>query len=127
MRTTVARYIDASEDAIEKIAKVFDCTPKFVYMCLTYRKGNETARKIRYTAVKEYGATPMCHYPECETLFTTEIEGEQYMRQAFNNGAVLLWHKGTPEVTVRYRDKEEVFHCESLPQFSEIQLYAESL
>lgn len=127
MKTASKRYIDASKEAIERIAKAFDCTPKFVYMCLTYRKDNGTAKKIRYTAVKEYGATPMRHCPECETLFTTEIDGEQYMRQNFNNGAVLLWRKGTPEVTVRYRDSEELFQCESMPQLSEVQLYAESL
>ena len=127
MKTTANRYINATPEATAKLAKAFSCTDKFVYMALTYRADTAKARKIRYAAVKEYGAIPMHHCPECETLFTTEIDGEQYMRQNFNNGAVLLWHKGTPEVTVRYRDNEELFQCESMPQFSEIQLYAESL
>ncbi|MBE6319265.1 MAG: hypothetical protein E7081_09890 [Bacteroidales bacterium] len=88
---------------------------------------SDKARKIRYAAVKEYGGKPMLYVPECETLFTTELDGKEYMRQMFDNGAVLLWHKGTPDVTVRFRDKEEAFKCESLPRFTEIQLYAESL
>lgn len=127
MRTESQRYIEITKEARERLAKGLRCTDRMVRNALTYVSDSELARKIRYVAVKEYGATPMRHCPECETLFTTEIDGEQYMRQNFNNGAVLLWHKGTPEVTVRYRDNEELFQCESMPQLSEIQLYAASL
>ncbi len=128
MRTAVTkRYIDATDETKAKLAKAFDVTPKFVYMALTYRQDSETARKIRYTAVAHYGAKPMRHSPECDTLYNTEIDGVEYMRQAFDNGAVLLWRKGTPEVSVRFRDREEQFNCESMIDFSKIQLYAESL
>ncbi len=57
MRTTSPRYIDASREATAKLAKAFRVTDKFVYLCLTYRKNSETARKIRYTAVNEYWKT----------------------------------------------------------------------
>ncbi len=59
MKTTAERYIDATEEATAKLAKTFKVTPKFVYMCLTYRCNSATARKIRYTAVHVYGAIPV--------------------------------------------------------------------
>lgn len=127
MRTEAARYIEVTKETRKNLEKALGCTDRMIRNALTYVSDTELARKIRYIAVEEYGATPMRHCPECETLFTTEIDGEQYMRQNFNNGAVLLWHKGTPEVIVRYRGNEELFLCESMPQLSEIQLYAESL
>ena len=69
MRTAVTeRYIDATEEVRAKLAKTFNVTPKFVYMCLTYRADSEKARKIRYTAVHVYKAKAMRHCPECETL-----------------------------------------------------------
>lgn len=46
MKTTAPRYIDASKEATLKLAKAFRVTEKFVYLCLTYRKNNETARKF---------------------------------------------------------------------------------
>lgn len=129
MKTTSVRYIDASKEAIARIAKAFDCTPKFVYMCLTYRKNNETARKIRHTAVNEYGATPMCHYPECETMHNVTEDGRQLMVQNFDNGVRLEIDKQTG-VTVVYDRKGRVLETrqiERLPELSEVQLYAESL
>ncbi len=48
MRTVVTkRYIDASPEAQAKLAKVFNVTPKYVYMCLTYRADNEKASWCR--------------------------------------------------------------------------------
>lgn len=75
MKTTAERYIDATEEASAKLAKAFKVTPKFVYMCLTYRCNSNTARKIRYAAVHVYGATSMRHCPECETMFQTTLIG----------------------------------------------------
>ena len=127
MKTASESYIKVTDEVQAKLAKVFNCTPKFVYMCLTYRKDTELARKIRYVAVDQYNGEPMRHCPECETLFTTELDGKQYMRQSFKNGAVLLWQKGTSNVIVRFRDKEKHYDCKSMLDFSKIQLFAESL
>lgn len=127
MRTTAERYIDATAEATEKLARRFECKEKTIYLALTYRNNSELSRKIRYVAVKFYGAIPMLHVPECDTLHETSIDGKVYMRQTFLNGAVLLWEKGSENVTVRFRSKEEHFTCDSLPRFTEIQLYAEGL
>lgn len=129
MRTTAARYIDATEETTAKLAKTFQCTPKFVYLALTYRSDTEKARKVRYTAVKEYGAVPMCHYPECETLHDTTENGRQIMRQEFNNGATLRVDKRTGETWITNRRGETVVHkqCISFPQLSDIQVIAENM
>ncbi len=129
MRTAVTkRYIDATPEAQAKLAKTFNVTPKYVYMCLTYRADNEKARKIRYTAVHVYGAKAWHHSPACETMYETTEDGREVMRQEWDNGAVLVWYKGTPEVVVRHKGRE-VLHedCKGLARLTEIQLYAESL
>lgn len=125
--TNAKRYIEVTQESRSKLMQVFKCTSKMVLESLTYRKNSELARKIRYVAVKEFGGKPMLYIPECETMFSTELDGKEYMRQMFTNGAVLLWQKGTPDVIVRFRDQEQQFKCESLPRFTEIQMYAESL
>ena len=129
MRTTAERYIDATEEATAKLAKAFNVTQKMVYLALTYRKNSETARKIRYTAVHVYGATAMCHYPECETLHNITKDGRPLMVQNFDNGARLEVDKQTG-AAVLY-DRKGVVVCsrkiEKFPDLSEIQLQAESL
>lgn len=98
-------------------------------MALTYRKNGENARKIRNAAVKEYGAIPMCHYPECETLHDTTEGGRQIMRQVFNNGATLRVDKRTGETWITNRQGKIVVHKQviSIPQLAAIQVLAENL
>lgn len=129
MRTTSERYIDATDEVTAKLAKSFECTEKYVYMCLTYRRDNETARKIRYTAVKVYGARPMLHVPECETLHDTTEDGRRIMRQVFNNGATLRVDKRTGEAWITNRRGEQVERRDSIgiPELSKLQVIAENL
>lgn len=129
MKTTSARYIDATEETTAKLAKSFKCTPKFVYLALTYRSDTATARKIRFTAVENYGATPMCHYPECETLHNITKDGRELMVQNFKNGVLLEIDKQTGEVVVYDRKGRVLKSCqiEAIPELTKIQIYAESL
>lgn len=129
MRTTAARYIDASEETTAKLAKVFDVTPKYVYMCLTYRRDGETARKIRFTAVHNYGATPMLHVPECETWHEVTEDGRKLMLQAFDNGVTLRVDKQTGEAWAVNRHGKEVLRAqiEKIPELSKIQAEAENM
>ena len=126
--TITSNYIKVSEDTKMKLARLFNVEAKTVYLALTGRRNSDKARKIRYTAVKEYGGIPMVHCPACETLHETTEDGREIMRQEWSNGAVLVWYKGTPEVVVRHKGRE-VLHenCEGMARFSEIQLLAESL
>lgn len=130
MRTTITkRYIDASPEVKAKIAKVFKVTEKYVYLCLTYRNDSNTARKIRFTAVKDYGAVPMGHYPLCETLHDTTEGGREIMRQEFNNGVTLRVDKHTGELWLTNRKGVEVMRS-TLKEFTEltkVQVLAENM
>lgn len=131
MRTTARRYIDATEETTAKLAKQFGVTEKFVYMCLTYRRGTDTkkGRKIRFTAVAHLGAKPMLHVPECETLHEVTEDGREIMRQVFDNGAVLRADKRTGEAWVTDRKGVTVEHrdCVDVLELTELQLIAEKL
>lgn len=129
MKTTAERYIDATPEATAQLARLFECTAKYVYMCLTYRRDNETARKIRFTAVKQYGAIPMCHLPECETMHDTLEGGREIMRQVFDNGATLRVDKHTGEAWIANRKGETVERCHIVKwtELSKIQVIAENL
>ena len=96
MRTaTTERYIDATKEVREKLAKLFNVTEKMVYLALTYRKDSAIARKIRYVAVHEYHSKAMRHCPECETLHEIREGERQLMVQNFDNGIKLEIDKQT--------------------------------
>ncbi|MBD5194958.1 MAG: hypothetical protein HDS16_01285 [Bacteroides sp.] len=129
MRTEAARHIEVTKEAREKLEKAFGCTDRMIRKALSYASDTELARKIRYVAVKEYGAVPMCHYPECETLHDTTEDGRQIIRQVFNNGVVLRVDKRTGEAWITDRRGERVVNrqCVSIPELSEIQVLAENM
>lgn len=129
MKSTSTRYIDATPEATAKLAKLFQCTDKMVYYALTYRKDSALAKKIRFTAVKEYGAKPMLHVPECETMHDTLEGGRQIMRQVFDNGATLRVDKNTGEAWITSRKGVQVEHRDRIdwPELSKLQVIAENL
>lgn len=129
MKSTTARYIDATSETIAKLAKLFRCGEKMVYYALTYRKDSLLAHKIRYAAVKQYGAKPMCHLPECETWHDTTEDGREIMRQVFDNGATLRVDKNTGEAWITNRKGETVERAtiKPIPELSKLQVMAENL
>ena len=129
MDTTSKRYIDVTDTVKSKLAKLFKCTEKFVYMALTYRKDSLLAKKIRYVAVRDYQGKPMHHCPECETLHNLTQDGRKLMVQNFDNGVKLEVDKGTGNVVVYNRKGDNIGNWENVTvtKLSEIQLYAESL
>ncbi len=50
-----SNYIKVSDEARVKLARLFKVEAKTVYLALTGRRNSDKARKIRYTAVKQYG------------------------------------------------------------------------
>ena len=129
METTSKLYIDVTDTVKSKLAKLFKCTEKFVYMALTYRKDSLLAKKIRYVAVRDYQGKPMHHCPECETLHNLTQDGRKLMVQNFDNGVKLEVDKGTGNVVVYNRKGDNIGNWENVTvtKLSEIQLYAESL
>ncbi len=129
METASKRYIDVTEEAKAKLAKALKCTAHFVYLALTYRKNSDLARKLRHTALKEYGGVTMRHCPECETLHNITEDGRRLMVQNFDNGVKLEIDKETGAAVV-YDRKGALLstrRIEGIPELTELQKYAESL
>ena len=99
MRTTIS-YIKVSNEVRAKLARLFKVEEKTVYLALTYRRNSDMARKIRFTAVHNFGGVAMCHCPECETLHEIREGGRQLMVQNFNNGVKLEIDKQTGAAVV---------------------------
>lgn len=128
MRTT-SSYIKVSDEARAKLARLFNVEEKTVYLALTYRRDSEKSRKIRYTAVHNFGGVPMCHCPECETMHNVTEDGRELMVQNFDNGVKLEIDKQTGSVVIYNRKGAVLDTCKikEFTELSEIQLYAESL
>lgn len=128
MRTTES-YIKVSNEARAKLARLFKVEEKTVYLALTYRRDSDTARKIRFTAVHNFGGVPMCHCPECETMHNVTEDGRELMVQNFNNGVKLEIDKQTGAAVVYNRKGAIVGRRQivKFPELTELQLYAESL
>lgn len=118
-----------SEEAKEKLARAFKVEEKTVYLALTYRRNSDTARKIRHTAVREYGGVAMCHCPECETLHEVLKDGRHLLVQNFDNGVRLEIDKHTGAAVVYDRRGTVISRRQivEFPELAELQLYAESL
>lgn len=114
MKTKSSRYIDATKETCDKLAKAFNVVEKSVYLALTYRHDSLTAQKIRHTAVKEYGAKPMLNCAECETLHTVSEKGKDLMVQRFDNGIVLEVEKESGVVRVLNRKGKELLREENV-------------
>lgn len=67
------RFIKLSLASRKRLARVFGCTEKMVYLALTYRKETLLARKIRYTALKEFGGVRMVEHEESSNLLTANM------------------------------------------------------
>ncbi|MBD5584884.1 MAG: hypothetical protein HDQ88_07370 [Clostridia bacterium] len=129
MRTEAGRYIEATKETRKNLEKALGCTDRMIRNALTYVSDTKLARKIRYIAVKEYGAVPMSHCPECETMHNVTEDGRQLMVQNFDNGVRLEIDKQTGAAVVYDRKGRvlETRQIERFPELSEVQLYAKSL
>lgn len=128
MRTTEI-YIKVNNEARAKLARLFKVEEKTVYLALTYRRNSDTARKIRFTAVQNFGGVAMCHCPECETMHNVTEDGRELMVQNFDNGVKLEINKHTGAAVVYDRSGAVIMtrQIEKFPELSILQLFAESL
>lgn len=127
------RYVKVTPDTVGKLSEIFNCTERSVMNALTYRSDSETAKKIRWTAVKEFGGKAMAHVPECETMHVLDEteNGERLfaLRQWFDNGARLQVNRETGVIMVWNKDGHVVgkWMRATLSQLAEIQMFAASL
>lgn len=119
------RYIFVTPEQKKYLAKLFDVSPKYVYMCLAYRENAGKAPKIRKAAI-ERGGVPMVHTPEMECI---HFEAPHVMMQHFPNGASLAvnFENGTITITDRKGNDIEIKECKGIQIISELQAKAAAL
>ena len=74
-----------------------------VYKALCFECQTLLARKIQYVARKEMGGWVEAAVPESEIFYDTMEDGERFMRQYFNNGAVFQVSFKTGEGVVMFK------------------------
>lgn len=127
-KTRSARTIKVSKENKAKLAKMFNCTDRMVYKALCFECQTLLARKIQYVARKEMGGWVEAAVPEDEIFYDTMDSGERFMRQYFNNGAVLEVSMTTGEGVVRFKGSPRYRYEEVLvSDIPTIQDYARNL
>ena len=127
-KTRSARTIKVSKENKAKLAKMFNCTERMVYKALCFECQTLLARKIQYFARKEMGGWVEAAVPEDEIFYDTQENGERFMRQYYNNGAVLEISMTTGEGVVRFKGSPRYRYEEVLvSDIPAIQNYARNL
>ena len=127
-KTKSARTIKVSKENKAKLAKLFNCTERMVYKALCFECQTLLARKIQYVARKEMGGWVEAAVPESEIFYDTMEDGERFMRQYFNNGAVFQVSMSTGIGTVFFKGSPRHRYEEVLiSDIPTIQNYAQNL
>lgn len=127
-RRKSARTIKVTSESKKKLAKMFNCTERMVYKALCFECQTLLARKIQYVARKEMGGWVEAAVPEAEIFYDTTDSGERFMRQYFNNGAVLEVSMKTGTGTVFFKGSPRYRYNEVLvSDIPTIQNYAQNL
>ena len=127
-RRKSARTIKVTSETKKKLAKMFNCTERMVYKALCFECQTLLARKIQYVARKEMGGWVEAAVPEAEIFYDTMDSGERFMRQYFNNGAVLEVSMKTGTGTVFFKGSPRYRYNEVLVRdIPTIQNYAQNL
>lgn len=127
-RRKSARTIKVTSESKKKLAKMFNCTERMVYKALCFECQTLLARKIQYVARKEMGGWVEAAVPEAEIFYDTMDSGERFMRQYFNNGAVLEVSMKTGTGTVFFKGSPRYRYNEVLVRdIPTIQNYAQNL
>lgn len=127
-KTRSARTIKVSKENKAKLAKMFGCTERMVYKALCFEGETPLAHKIQHVARTEMGGWVEAAVPEDEIFYDTMDSGERFMRQYFNNGAVLEVSMTTGEGVVRFKGSPRYRYEEVLvSDIPTIQDYARNL
>ena len=102
-KTKSTRTIKVSKENNAKLARMFNCTERMIYKALCFESETLLALKIRNVARKEMGGWVEAAVPEDEIFYDTVDSGDRFMRQYFNNGAVLEVSMTTGEGVVRFK------------------------
>lgn len=107
--TNVRKQIEVTKEVRGKIKAAFKCSNMAVWRALNYAMDTPLSLRIRKYA-KQNGGVTMLLTPAMETIH----DKDGYMRQYFENGAVVECDKQTGTVQVIDKDgvvRREVKHC----------------
>lgn len=100
------RTIKVTPEVRDKLIKSFGVTERMLYKALCFESDSTLARKIQHTARKIYGGWIEAAVPEAEILYDTLEKGEHYLRQYFNNGAVLEINMSTSKGVIKFKGQQ---------------------
>lgn len=123
------KKIYVSDKAKTQLCKIFSCSKMMVWLALNFKRESDLARKIRYTALTQFGGVPSWKPEEMET---THEEVERTMTQRYGERVKLVYDRndGSTSILVdgKVTRKEQDL---SIPAFmklqSEVELMAISL
>lgn len=102
-----------------KLRQVFGCTDVMVWKALTFESDSDLARKIRFTAMKEFGGVLMGDgvYSGFETIHDTTT-----MTQIFSSRVKIIAHKNIDKAAVLIDGKiKQTVSGLSIPEFMNLQ------
>ena len=120
----IRKQIEVTKEVREEIKAAFKCSNMAVWRALSFTLDTPLSLRIRKFA-KQKGGVLLLLTPAMETIH----DKDGFMRQYFENGAVLEADKNTGTVQVFDKDgkvRHEVKHC-MVEQLSDIQTIAAKL
>lgn len=123
------KKIYVSDKAKTQLCKTFSCSKMMVWLALNFKRESDLARKIRYTALTQFGGVPSWKPEEVET---THEEVVKTMTQRYGERVKLVYDRndGSTSILVdgKVTRKEQDL---SIPAFmklqSEVEIMAMSL
>ena len=110
-------YLDKAGQG--KLRQVFGCTDVMVWKALTFESDSDLARKIRFTAMKEFGGVLMGDgvYSGFETIHDTTT-----MTQIFSSRVKIIAHKNIDKAAVLIDGEvKQTVSGLSIPEFMNLQ------
>lgn len=102
-----------------KLRQIFGCTDVMVWKALTFESDSDLARKIRFTAMKEFGGVLMGDgvYSGFETIHDTTT-----MTQIFSSRVKIIAHKNIDKAAVLIDGEvKQTVSGLSIPEFMNLQ------
>ena len=123
------KKIYVSDQAKTQLCKTFSCSKMMVWLALNFKRESDLARKIRYTALTQFGGVPSWKPEEVET---THEEVEKTMTQRYGERVKLVYDRNDGSTHVLIDGKEtRVEHNLDVPSFmalqNEVEIMAMSL
>ena len=123
------KKIYVSDKAKTQLCKTFSCSKMMVWLALNFKRESDLARKIRYTALTQFGGVPSWKPEEVET---THEEVEKTMTQRYGERVKLVYDRNDGSTSILVDGKVTRKERDlSIPAFmklqSEVEIMAMSL